>query len=326
MTGYSLEQVHIVLSPGHSDISSKVKVEGYTFPPMLCDTSVELSSTLKDFKEMSDIFKDVNRNFHFQHFHPTFAKLCTNHHLTSLGFQQVILVGRHLNSTYFSHRTHKKLKAKYSSIHIESIYRQHAYHSVLGFLQGFLNENQVFKTKIHKLSKNFCEFVEANLTSCQCSKTQQLAPHLSRALARGSFMFKKSFPNTDKIAKVFQTKIHADTSGVELFHTLTQYKCNNEEMLCAENAHCHVVEEDRLGQLHDIVADYLHSLKTHSIFRTYSELVVYPLLEKVLSRARREAEHQPINVYMGDGLFVQFLATTLGIFRKQITPLASRYY
>lgn len=325
MTGYSLEQVHIVLSPGHSDISSKVNVQGHTFPPMSCDTSVELSSTVKDFKRMSEIFKDVNRNLHFQHFHPTFPKHCSNHHLTSLGFEQVILVGRHLNSTYFSHRTHKKLKPKYSSIHIESISTQTAYHSVIGFLQGFLNEKQLFKTKIHKISKNFCEFVEANLTSCRCSKTQQLAPHLSYALARGSFMFKKSFPNTDKISKVFQTEIRDDTSGVELFHTLTQYKCDNGKTSCAENSLCHVFEEDRLAQLHDIVADYLHSLKTDTIFRTYSELMVYPFLEKVLSRARRQVEHQSINVYMGDGLFVQFLATTLGIFRKQITPLASRY-
>ncbi|XP_045213577.2 2-phosphoxylose phosphatase 1-like [Mercenaria mercenaria] len=320
--GYSLLQVHIVLSPGQSDASSKVKVQGQSFPPMSCD--FEHSHTLNDFVAMTSVYTDASRNHQLHHLHPTFPKVCANDHLTSTGFKQLISIGQSLNTSYFSNRVHKKLKPKYSSIRVESVSTEKSYQSVLGFLYGFLEEKQLYKTKIHKVNRNFCEFVESDLPSCHCSKTRALAPHVSQALTKGTFLFKSSFPNNDIITKVFQTDISDQTSGLELFNVLMQYKCDSRDEPCEKDALCNLFEEDKLARLHNILADHHLSLKTDTIFRTYSELRAYPFLQQILSRANLHNEHQSINVYTGHSHFIQFLTTSLGVFRRQITPLASR--
>lgn len=323
LTGYSFQQVHIVLSPGQSDTSAKVNSQGHNFPSMSCD--LQESFSLKGFKEVADIYTDVSRNDQFHHLHPSFPKVCANDHLTSAGFEQLISIGQHLNAAYFSKRVHKRLQPKYSSIHVESVLTEKSYHSVLAFLYGFLENKQLFKTKIHKANRNFCEFLESDLTSCQCSKTRELAPHISQALSKGTFMFKNSFPNTDKIREILQTNISGQTSSLQLFHTLMQYKCDKNSKLCIGDTLCHISEENRLAKLHEVLAEYHHSTHTDAIFRSYSELRVYPFLQQILSRASKVDTHQPVNVYMGHSHFIEYLTSSLGIFPWQITPLASRF-
>ncbi|XP_060571457.1 2-phosphoxylose phosphatase 1-like isoform X2 [Ruditapes philippinarum] len=320
--GYSLKQVHIVLSPGHSDASFKVKVENQSFPPLPCD--LKLFTTLKDFKTVTDMFKDINHNPHFHEFHPTFPKVCANDHLTSLGFEQLISLGQLFNASYFSHGVHKKLKAKYSSLHVESIPTEKSYQSVLGFLYGLLERKQLLKTKIYRVNRNFCEFIESNISSCSCPKTQELAPHVSQALTKGTFLFKPSYPNRENISNMFHSKIKSKTSGLELFNALMQYKCDSYLLEpCAADRQCKLFSNDKLAQLHSILANDHHFMKMDSVFRTYSELRVYPFLQQVLIRAKK-SDHQSTNIYMGHSHFIQLLTTSLGVFRKQITPLASR--
>lgn len=323
VAGYSLQQVHIVLSPGISDSSAKVKNLDLRFPPMSCDSFH--TSSLRDFKEMADIYTEISRNHHFHHLHPSFPKVCANDHLTYLGFEQLISIGQHLSASYFQQRVHKRLQPKYSSVHVESILTEKSYHSVLAFLFGFLGKKQLFKTKIHKANMNFCEFMESDLPSCTCSKTRDLAPHISQSLTKGTFMFKNSFPNSEIMGEILNTNISGATSGLELFSTLMQYKCDRTSLLCPKDVFCGLMDEDKLSKLHNTLSDHRQSLHMDSVFRTFSELRVYPFLQQILSRANGVSDQQPVNVYMGHSHFLQYVTSTLGVFRKQVTPPASRY-
>jgi hypothetical protein len=218
---------------------------------------------------------------------------------------------------------HKRLKPKYSWFHIESIPSQKAYHSVLAFLHGLLDDKQIYKTKIHQARKNFCEPNESNLNKCQCSKVNDLAPYLSRALSKGTFMFKNVVPDIEKISDVLETDI-GDTSPLELFNLLMQYKCDNSTLAYADNAHCHMFEDSRLQALHSILASNLFKLRTDPIFRMFSELRTYPFLQQLISRASLLEQHHSINLYMGHSEFLEYLTTSLGFLRQEVTPLASR--
>ncbi|KAL4240308.1 2-phosphoxylose phosphatase 1 [Mactra antiquata] len=323
--GYTLKEVHIVLTPGFTDVSSKVKIQGQNYPVMSCSDRNESATWFTKFKTTSHTYNIANHNLHFKQFHPTFPDDCFYNHLTLHGLQQMISIGQHLHATYLSNYAHKKLTGHYSSTHVRSIPSQPSYQSLLAFLHGFQNDKQLHKTKIHESRGDFCEHNEVGLNTCNCARVRELSPFAFKSSLKGSYMFKDAFPHKEEIYNLLNLDNTTTASGVELLQLLTQYKCNDQSRsLCMSHKHCHQIDDQKLSVLHKTLAKSVISLYSDGNFREHSELRMYPFLEQLMMHVTRHDSSQTINVYMGDKHFMQYLLTTLNIFKNQVMPMASR--
>lgn len=294
---------------------------------MSCDISSQdnAKKSLHKFQTGTDIYKHVNHNSHFSQLHPTFPVNCTQNHLASQGFKQMMSIGKHLANSYLSRQTHKKLTGQYSSVHVSSIPSQTSYHSLLAFLYGFLSEKQLYKTKVHESRGDFCEFNELNLTTCNCAKIREISPFAYKSVAKGSFLFKDSVPYESQLAELMRIGKMNETSAVEVFQLLMQYKCDgSSQLMCQYHGLCHLINDYNLTELYKILAKSHLSLYTDSNFRKHSELRVYPFLEQLMLKAGKPNPQHTVNIYMGDKHFMQYLMSTLDVFKQQVMPMASR--
>lgn len=314
------------MSPGQTDVSSYTKLKNKSFPPLQCDNLQSSSefAKLNNFKQSLDK-QFVRRRDHpdLKTFQPKFPQECTRQHLTGQGFLQVSAVGNHLHKAYLDKPDHKQLKAHYSSVHVESVLTQSAYHSSLALLHSLLPEKQFEKSRIFLSRRNFCDKSESKLTSCRCAKISALSPHISQVMGIGRHMFKSSSPDLNIVKELFQLDSLDDISSLQLLQLLMQYECNNISPVCDDPQLCHV-SQDKLSVLHDVTVRYLHSVYTDPVFRTYSEIKSYPFLQQLVSRTTSDASNHTLFVYMGDQLFLQLLKTSLTVSFKEVTPLASR--
>ena len=325
--GYSLKAVHVIMSPGQTDVSSNTKLGAQTFPRLRCD-GVHFdnagSAKLWSFKESVN-GQTMRRRDHpdLKSFHPKFPTTCSKHHLTGQGFLQVSYIGKHLHEAYLNKLDHKQLKPHYSSVHIESVLTQPAYQSSLALLQSLLPKKQFEKSRIHVSRRNFCDKSESKLSRCRCAKVSSLSPHMSQVLGMGRQMFKASSPDTETVRQLFQLDSVHDISSLQLLQLLLQYECSKISPVC-DHPHLCNVSADSLSMLHDVASDYLHSVYHDPVFQTYSNLKSYPFLQQLVSKTTSSTGNKTMFMYMGDDFFVQLLKTSLSLSYKEVTPLASR--
>ena len=325
--GFTLRQVHIVLSP--TQTSSPLETNDHQLripePPCQILLKSEDSQKIHSFTESSRTYAAVQDNKHgFKHFHPILRSSCTGSYLTSTGLKQSISVGEQLSKSYFAD-SKIKFKPDNNNVRAESITEQLPYHSLLAFLHGFLPEKTFAKTKVQKVSGNFCNFDKKANISCHCRTANYLYKPVRQSVMRGRYLFKDGYPGKDLLNSIFDGISTQNLSPLDLYQSSMHHICDNLNVVCDKNSNClNISEKDHIEPVLQIVSSFLQTLSHDPTFQLFSQLYTSPFLHGLVLKADRQDVAERIHIYSGDRLFLHVLLTSLGIRLKGSIPIASR--
>lgn len=325
--GFTLRQVHVVLTPGHTKSPVDTSDHQLHIPEPACQFQPrsEDSHKINSFTETSDIYSTVQHDKHaFKHFHPILGSSCTASHLTNIGIKQSIAVGEHLSNSYFSN-SDIKLKPTSASMHAESIVDQSSYQSLLAFLHGLLPEKAFAKTKVHKTSGNFCHFARESAISCRCPKAEVLYKPVWQVVQRGRFMFKEGYSGKDTMNSIFTEISTQNLSPLELFQVLTFHACDSVDVICDRSNSCvNISATEHIRPLTELVSSFLQTLSNDATFQLFSQLYTFPFFHQLVSKIDMTESDEKFHIYSGDGFYLHILLTSLGIRFEGPIPKASR--
>lgn len=325
--GFTLRQLHIVLTPGET--SSPVGTSDHQLhtaePSCQILPRSEESKKISSFTETSTIYSTVQLEKHgFKHFHPILGPSCTVSHLTNAGFKQSIAVGEHLFRSYFNNSV-IKFKPDSASILAESIVDQPSYQSLIAFLHGLLPEKALVKTRVHKASGSFCHFKRESTLSCHCPKADDYYKPVLQSVHRGRFMFKDGYPGKDVVNSIFNEISTQNMSPLELFQVLMFHACDSINVICDKSNNCvNISATEHVRPLSLQVSSFLKTVSQDATFQLFSQLHTFPFLQRLVTKIDTSDMVEKIHIYSGDSFFLHILLSSLGIRFEGPIPKASR--
>ena len=283
------------------------------------------SQKIHSFPESSRTYAAVQDNKHgFKQFHPISSPSCIGSYLTSTGFKQSISVGEQLSQSYFAN-SNVKFKPENNNVRAESTTEKLPYHSLLAFLHGFLPEKIFAKTKVQKVSGNFCNFDKKSNISCHCPTANHLYKPVWQSVMRGRYLYKDGYPGGSLINSIFTGMSTQNLSPMDLYISSMHHICDNINVVCDKSSNClNISETNHIEPVHQLVSSFLQTISQDPTFQLFSQLYTFPFLHGLVSKIDGHDTAERIYIYSGDRFFLHILLGSFGIRLNGPIPIASR--
>lgn len=325
--GFTLRQLHIILTPGQKSSPVDNTDHQLHIPEPSCQILPGSgdSQKIKSFRETATIYSTVQHEKHgFKHFHPILSHSCSENHLQNAGLKQSITLGEHLYESYFNNPL-IKLKPDSANILAEGIIDQASYQTLIAFFHGLLPEKAFAKIKVHKASGNFCHFNKQSTIFCHCPRANEDLKLAWQAIKRGKYMYKDGYLGKDVISSLFPQISTSNLSPLELYQTLKFHICDGINLICDKSNKCENISRiEHVAPLSQLVSSYLRTVSQDVTFQLFSQLHTFPFLHQLVTKIDSQDLKEKIHVYSSDSFFLHILLSSLGIRFEGPTPLASR--